>query len=106
MKSLVIVKDAMGHMVEGINYSSHIDYRVLAANVAESHVVPARAKYVLFSADADFYAKLGGAATVPAADILDGSGPMMNPTLRSLDGSTTIGLISPTVCLVQMEFYS
>lgn len=93
-----------------------IDARVLAANVAESHTVPSYtdsagatkyASYVVFSANADFYAKVGAAAAVPAADVTDGTGSELNPTIRFLAGATAIGVITAAAggAIVTMMFY-
>jgi hypothetical protein len=106
VKVLRVVRDTDRNVVIGMNQSVHIDARVLAANTAESHIVPSGARYVLFSANADFYAKFGSAASVPAGDVTDGSASELNPTLRSIDGAASIGLISPTACYVTLSFYA
>ena len=86
--------------------SDHVDARVLAAGVAEAHTIPAGAKYVAFSATADFYAKFGGAASVPAADVTNGTASALNPTQRRVpDGVTTIGLIAPAASVVTLSFW-
>lgn len=105
MKRISAVLDPNGNSIIGLNYSDYIDHRVLAANVAEVHTVPTGAKYVLFTATTTFYAKFGGAASVPATDVIDGSGCLLAPELRSIDSATTIGLIAPGACIVTMEFY-
>lgn len=97
---------ANGSTLVGLHVSSSVYANVLAANVAEVVTVPAGAKYVLFSATADFYAKFGGAAAVPAADVTDGSASILNPELRAIDGASSIGLISAEACIVTMEFFS
>ncbi len=106
MKRLMLIRDQNRQTADGLNPSDYIDARVLAANTAESHTVPPGAKYVLFSANADFYAKFGAAGTVPAADVTDGTASELNPVLRSIDGATTIGLISAVTCIVTMSFFS
>jgi hypothetical protein len=84
----------------------YVDARVLAAAANESHTVPAGVKYVIFSMScAAFYAKPGGTAAVPAADVTDGSGSELNPGAWYVDGMTAIGLISPTTCTVTLSFY-
>ena len=85
--------------------AGYIDARVLAANVAEVHTVPAGAQRVFFSGTADFYVNFSGAAAVPATDVTDGSASLLNPTARSIAGVGTIGIISPCACVVTMEFY-
>lgn len=94
--------------IEAIPFPTYVDARVLAASANEDHTIPSGAKYVLFSSTADFYAKIGGTAAVPAADVTDGSGSELNPTVRHLsDSATTIGLISTVAgCVVTMSFYN
>lgn len=85
---------------------SYIDARVLAANTNENHTVPTGARFVIFSSScAAFYAKSGGTAAVPAADVTNGSGSELNPSGYYVVGVTTIGLISPTTCIVTLSFY-
>lgn len=92
----------------GVAPSDYVDNRVLAAAVAEQHTVPAGANWVLFSSDADFYAKFGTnpTAAVPAADVTDGTGSLLNPTVRYISGVAKISLVSSSACVVTMEFYS
>ena len=87
-------------------WSNYVDVRVLAANVAEVHNVPSGATRVVFSANGDFYVRFNAAAAVPAADVTDGTGSILNPNMRTLDGVTTIGIISAAACNVTMEFYA
>jgi len=87
-------------------FPTYVDARVLAAAANETHTVPTGAKHVVFSANcAAFYAKAGGAAAVPAADVTDGTGSALNPAGFGIDGVATIGVISPTACIVTMWFY-
>ena len=84
----------------------HIDSRVLAANVAESHTVPAGAKFVLFSSDGDFYARPDATAAIPADDVTDGSGSEINPVAWDLTGVSAIGLIASATRIVTLSFYT
>lgn len=87
-------------------FPTYIDARVLAANTNETHTVPTGAKYVVFAANcAAFYAKQGGAAAVPAADVTDGTGSALNPAGFGIDGVASIGLISPTACTISLWFF-
>lgn len=85
---------------------SYVDARVLAANVAEVWTAPANARFVLFSANCDFFAKPNAAAAVPAADVSDGTASELNPAAwYSSTPFTSIGLISPTSCTVTMAVF-
>lgn len=99
---------ANGNALETKN--AHIDVRVLAPNVAETHTVPSfngtKAGYVLFSSTADFYIQMDGTAAIPSSDVTDGSGSDLRPMVRWLHGDvSTISLISPTDAVVTMIFY-
>ena len=84
---------------------SHIDARALGVATNEAHTIPTGANYVVFSANADFYARPDATAAVPGADVTDGSGSEMNPSSWALQGNTTINLIAPAACVVTMSFY-
>lgn len=86
---------------------TYVDVRVLGAGVNEDHTLPAGARYVIFSSNcADFYAKRGGAAAVPAADVTNGSASELNPSGYFVAGVTTLGLIAPTSCIVTISVYN
>lgn len=89
--------------------SGTIHARVLAANVAELHVIPALARFVVFSPSAAFWAKFGVAdvvAAIPSVDVTDGSAPELNPEAREIPaGATHISLVAGTAAIVSMAFY-
>lgn len=58
------------------------------------------------SSPSDFYARVNGAAALPITDIVDGLGSELNPTIRSLDGVTTLSLISAYGGPVTLTFYA
>lgn len=99
--------DGNDERTDAVPPASHIDARVLAANTAESHTVPAGSRIVVFSSTSDFYVNYTTTAAIPAADITNGSAPELNPSARILPSSvTTLSLISPTSCTVTMAFYA
>ena len=85
----------------------YIDARVLAANTAEQHTIPADARVVIFSLTGDFFAKYGTnpTATVPAADITDGTGSELNPTARYVRPGEKISLIASDTVTITMAFF-
>lgn len=89
--------------------ADYVDVRVLAANTAERHAIPGGAKYVLFSADGNFYAKFGEVtvtAAVPSADVVDGTASELNPEGREIpSGSGYVSLIAPVATIITMSFY-
>jgi len=87
-----------GSFAMGVSPSDWVDARALATSTAEAHTVPTGAKYVLFSANCDFYVRYnatvsGTAAAVPG-DTTDGTACELNPTMRYLNGVAEISLIT------------
>lgn len=84
----------------------YVDARVLAANVAEVWTAPASVRFVIFSANCDFYARPNAAAAVPAADVADGTASELNPAAWYFPNTvTTIGVISASACIVTISAY-
>jgi hypothetical protein len=94
-----------GFPLIGLVRPTYVNARVLAASTAEAFTVPTGAKYVLLTANVDFWANFTTTAAVPAADITDGSSPVLNPCLRILDGCASISVISVVAGIVTAEFY-
>lgn len=76
----------------------------LAANTADSIAIPSGAKFVIFSATADFYLKADGTATVPG-NTTDGTASELNPTMRSINDVSALSVISASACIVTAAFY-
>jgi hypothetical protein len=93
-----------GGLMVGFARANYILARSLAANTAESFTVPSGAQYVNFSATADYYVSFVTTATVPG-DTTDGSASVLNPGLRSIEGATTISVISAATCIITAEFF-
>ena len=89
-------------------YPDTVDMRVLAANVAERHTVPGGAAFVLASAAGDFYIRWHSSsdASIPAADVTDGSGAEYKPGLRNIAGLTSFSIIAPATVVVSLAFFS
>ena len=63
--------------------------------------------YMNFSANGDFYVKWNGTgAAVPAANILTGASPELNPGLRVISGITSFSVVAPTATNLTVNFYS
>ncbi len=89
--------------------SDQVDAQVLSANTAARHTVPDGARYVLFAALGDFWAKFGDGtvtAVIPAGTVADGSAPEPNPAARQIpEGATHISLIATAATTVTLAFY-
>jgi hypothetical protein len=93
--------------------SDYVEGRSLAANTAERIAIPQStagqtAAFVLFSCTDNFSAKIGSSSVTAAmpSDTTDGSGSMLNPTMRAIPPSSThISIISTNASLCAMEFF-
>lgn len=99
--------EAGGAFSSFLLYSAHYsDARVLAANTAELHTIPSGYTRVILSGTCNFWAKVGGAAAIPAADVTDGTASDLNPAGYTFNGETSIGFIADSTCIVSMRFYA
>jgi hypothetical protein len=92
-----------------LRQSNWKDSKVLAAGVATTFQAPTLAKYVLFSANGDFYCQINEtsvAATVPVASTTDGTASELNPAMRQLPiNQAYISLIAAVDTIVTAMFY-
>lgn len=86
--------------------ATQIDAVVLAANTAETYTIPTGARFLLFSADGDFYVRYAGTAAIPAADITNGSGSELNPAMRYVKSLSSISIIAPLDTIVTVCAYA
>ena len=89
------------------NVSDYIDARVLAANVAETVTVPTEAAVAVFSCVDDFYINFNGVvAAVPAADINDGTAPVLRPTTKAVVAGQTFSIVAPAITTITIEYFA
>lgn len=108
MNKLTMLADANGANLFAFPVPDHVGdvlARSLGVATAESMTVPAGARFVVFSATTDFYANYVTTATIPG-DVTDGTAAELNPSVRDIQGVTTISLISPAASVVTAVFYS
>lgn len=90
---------------------TYVDARVLAANVAETVTAPTFSDdrplvAVVFSATcADFYVDFDATATVPAADVTNGSASERNPSGYQCAQGDQFSVIAPTDCTITAAWY-
>ena len=107
MHSLKLAADASGKIAIGMVATDHIDNIVLAAGVAKTYTIPTGAAYLLMSGTALFFARFGGAASIPIADVTDGTGACVAPEFREVpDDITTVSFISSVNCIVAIEVFA
>ena len=95
-------------VVPDVNFAikqGYINVYVLVANTNKTVTVPAGAKFCIISANSDIWVRVGGAASVPAADITNGTGSELNPAIRYIGDASTIGVISESGAKLSIMFY-
>lgn len=93
--------------------SDYVNHYVLAADTAEQVEWPDGAMFCNITgvSGEDYYVRAGGQkATVPSADVTDGTGSAMNPSQRSrakADGilEESFWIISASITTVTIEFW-
>ncbi len=107
--------DDRGNMVvAALPQADTVYVNVFAGSTAQYVTVPAGANFVLFAASGsvDFYMLMGvtNGLTVPNATATEaaaaGTIPELNPLIRQINGSTSIGLIPAAACVITLAFYS
>jgi hypothetical protein len=106
MRSLSIYPEAA--RIVDYNPSDYVNTYVLSAFTTATVTIPTGGTIVAFSATAPFYATFGTTSTtvVPTANITNGTGAVLNPTIRSVNGISVIGLIAPTAAVVTVSYYN
>lgn len=105
MQSFQMFDDAMGKSTGILPTSNYILAIVLSPGLVKTITVPPNAQVALFSATGNFWLSVGSAPAVPAADILDGTAPELNPGGRTVKPGQTLGLVAPAACTVNLSFY-
>lgn len=105
MNPLIGLNDAMGRATAGLARSDTSFAVMLAAGQTKTITVPGGARVMLLNATGDVWVRFGATAAVPAADVLDGSAPELNPIARDVAGLSVIGLAAPAACTVNLVFY-
>lgn len=105
MQPLLSSLDANGRQTAAILPSGHHMAVRLDAGTEKTVAVPAGASTVSIAATDDVWVGFGRPASVPAVDIIDGSAPELNPSVRALRGVASIGLAAPRACMVSLGFF-
>ena len=85
--------------------ASYVDDFVLAANVAETVTVPSLAQLMNVRSDVDLWTRTGGTASVPAADVTDGTGSALNVGVRLVYPGQTFSIVAGATCHVSIEWF-
>lgn len=85
--------------------SDYCNARHLIPGAGKPIDVPAGAKYVMFASTGDFFASYDRTAQVED-DVLDGTAPELNPTMRYVNGIKQINVSVTADCTITLSFYS
>lgn len=107
MKQLILHTDPNGNPA-GYSGSDYINAKVLTADTAETFTVPEGAAWVLVAPEDPVFFRWGGAASIPAGDVVNGQAPELitEPTLRRVNAGDSVGVVSGTNQTVSLAFYA
>jgi hypothetical protein len=105
MQSFQTLDDVMGRNTSVLTVSNHTLALLLSPGISKTVTVPPDARVALFSATGNFWLSADGAPAVPAADILDGTAPELNPAGRAVKSGQTLGFVAPAACTICLSFY-
>lgn len=105
MTPFITLEDAMGRRTDALNAPDCCLVVMLSAGVPKQVAVPSGAAVMLASCTGLFWVRYGGPAVLPTADILDGTAPELNPAARSVAGLSSLGLVAPADCVLNLSFY-
>lgn len=106
MKSLVQRLDDNKNIIHAFDFPDNVQVCV-AGTTAKSVTVPAGAEFVVFSSSGDFAADGYKTAVAYTADNTAGTASEMNPSVRHVEGVTTISVIAAVAnTYVTLSFYS
>ena len=106
MRNFLMQFDANKRDTGAIPHSDTIYDLVMTGGVEKVVTVPTGANMALFSSTGNFYCKFGATVAVPVADVTDGSGGELNPTIRVVTNITTIHMIASNDCIITIAFYN
>ncbi len=105
MKPFSLGRDRNGRELPVVEQSDYLCALVFAGPGSQSIPIPSGATFAAFASTGAYWVRVGGSATVPAADVLDGTAAELNPPSRALGGATVLGVAVPLACTVSVAFY-
>lgn len=108
MSSTSIGNSGLLHPTDVLRYPNNVAVAVLVANTPQAFDVSSGAGLVSFGSNVDFYFRAGSTAiAVPTtSSTATSTNGELNPTARSVSGTTGFCLVSPSGGVVTMSFYT
>jgi hypothetical protein len=108
MSSTSIGNSGLLHPTDILRYPNRIADAVLVANTAQAFDIPPGAGIVSFGANVDFYVLYGstGVSVPTTSSTASSTNGELNPTARSISGTTGLSLVSPSGGVVTMSFFT
>lgn len=105
MLSFRTIPDSMGHPSPTSIISDSRHVLVLADGGSAEVTVPVGSRRIVINATGDIWVQYNAPALVPSTSLLSGNAPELNPSMRSLDGITSVGVAAATACQVSICFF-
>jgi hypothetical protein len=107
MNQIKVIKTAPdGTPLIGLFPAQHTDVVVLTAETPVSYSIPSGGVYALINCTADVWVRFNGSAAIPTVSVTNGSASTLNPALRALQGTNTIGFVSPVDCKCSIDIWN
>lgn len=108
MSSTSIGNSGLLHPTDILRYPNRVATAVLVANTGQAFDIPTGAGIVSFGANVDFYVQYGStAAAVPTtSSTATSTNSELNPTARSVSGTTGFSIVGPSAGVVTMSFFT
>ena len=107
LKIVRVLPDGAPASSSGIAPATWTDAIVLAANTPATYNPPPGAVFALITCNGNVYVTFGTTVSaVPASSITNGSAPTLNPSLRNINGITTMGFISASIAICTIDLWN
>jgi len=100
-----LLPTANGPHIGARSKPQHVNAIVLDGTNPTTNAVPSGARFVLFAANGNYFARPDGVVTVPGASITDGTAGEINPTVWDVTVVTNIHIIASAATTVTLSFY-
>ena len=104
LDSFKFYRNAKGDQTFAVS-QGHVDSYLLTADTAKTIAIPTGSRYVIFASTADIWVRIGGSAAIPTGDTSNGTGSMLNPICRWIEGQTYMTVVSAYAAKISISYY-